>query len=127
MDGDDTVRVQWRVRISDDQPSGVFVRRQLRSVLSDLSEATVLDALLLVDALVSESLRFRHVPEELRMSRTDGCLRIDVVFCAATSEMPSVFAPSTGHGRLLLESLATNWSVTQEGRKSVAWAELDLI
>jgi hypothetical protein len=103
------------------------LRDTVRTLLAGYDPATVGDAMLVADSLVTAT--FRHgVPWEARLALTDGgaCLRIEVDTAGSLPPLPRELATVRGLGRLLLEDLATSWGVDRHQRHETAWAELDL-
>ncbi|MBB3053534.1 hypothetical protein FHS23_004588 [Prauserella isguenensis] len=105
-------------------------RDLLRYTLADLPEEFVIDALLVADELITDTLRSSGGPALLHVRRTNGgyCLQIEVTTLGAKPPTVSLAEASQGLqvGRIILEQLAANWGVEQNASSTTTWAALDI-
>ncbi len=117
------------IELENDVSACRCAREFLRDVLRMWCLLGVSDvAELLAGELVANVVRHVHAPMELRASRLQASLRIEVV---DPSTMPPVVRhpdPADDHGRgiLLVDSLASAWGVVLRPDGKTVWFEIDV-
>lgn len=101
------------------------VRALGRSWLAGYPDITVVDALLIVDSLVSNAVRWGCWPQEVRFHAHDAALlRIEVTSTVCDLPAPPVDLLNTAAmGRWLLEELTRSWGVDRDEHEQTTWAD----
>jgi len=119
-----------RLVLSEGLHAPAQARAWLATLLSDLSERLLGDALLLVSELVTNAVRHGRPEIEVGLQRDPGRVRVEVrdagdQLPVVPSGRPSIDRP-TGRGLLIVAATARDWGVvrgTDRVGKTV-WAEL---
>lgn len=122
----DTALLLLLVLPTDPADALAKVRDWVRKLLPDVTDPTRIDAVLIVDELVSNAYSHGGAPRMLRLHRTgDGnCLRVEVNDSAATA--PRLGKPQHGNasgGLMIIDQLCSNWGVAQHANHKTVWAE----
>jgi DNA-binding NarL/FixJ family response regulator len=100
-----------------------FVRRWLQeSRVSHLLD----EASLIVTELATNAVLHADSPYEVRLSRTDGVVRIEVADGDGGTPEPQPFSAvaESGRGIVIVSAIAASWGIDTQLRGKVTWAEL---
>lgn len=116
------------VTLQPDLSAPERARNSLEDVRDQLSEEVMDDVKLLVNELVTNSVKFAGEGKiELRLLASDEAVRVEVhdqgPGFSPSSQEPSL-TDTSGRGLFLVEALADRWGVTLDGTTCV-WFEID--
>lgn len=122
-------RTEAMLRLPPEQASAAAARRFVREVCTNWGcEHTLDEALVVVSELVTNAVVHAQSSCDLRISRRDGAVRIDVRDEGAGSPDPHVAAEEDEHGRglFLISAMSRAWGVepADDGVGKSIWAEL---
>jgi DNA-binding NarL/FixJ family response regulator len=101
----------------------------VRDTLADWAVSTQDEALLLVTELAANAVLHAQSSYDVRLSRADGLLRIEVSDNDSGTPEPQPFSSTaeSGRGVVLVSAIASSWGIETEGHEGkVTWAELPL-
>ncbi len=100
-----------------------FVRRWLQERGADhvFDEAS-----LIVTELATNAVLHADSPYEVRLSRTNGVVRIEVVDGDAGTPEPQPFSAvaETGRGIVIVSAISSSWGIEAQPQGKITWAEL---
>lgn len=102
------------------------LRQGVRAFLSPVPAEQLVDAVLVVDELVTHALRHGESPVRLRLQQRDHHRVLWIEVYDATTIPPQAYAPSAQHGLRLLDTVCTTWGVIPASPGTTVWAELAL-
>ena len=102
------------------------VREWARSLLPDLDEDLLVDALSVVDELTSNALRHASAPYRVGLRRSNGRLRIEVADGSTAPATPHTPDHVGGRGLMLVEAFSLAWNQELHPDGKIVWAELEL-
>ncbi|WP_181773697.1 ATP-binding protein [Amycolatopsis pittospori] len=100
------------------------VRAWARKELGDLAEDDLMDTILVLDELVSNALRHGKPPQQVRLLRRPGRLRIEVDDSGKTPAVPRRSSVNGGRGLALIEACSVAWGQDHRDDGKTVWAEL---
>lgn len=116
-----------RLAFSNDEPAAP-VRRRAQAVLGPASDA-VDDVLVVISELVENVTRHTRGGGELRLTRDDGVIRVEVR--DGDAAQPRLLPPDDrrigGRGLLVVAGMARRWGVRPEEAGKTVWAEIDIV
>jgi hypothetical protein len=98
-----------------------------RFVVTQLAEWTYLgsvdDVLIVATELVNNAVRYTHGGVLLRLSLSEGCLRLEVGDDSSAVPAPRQPGPDGGFGLHVVEKICTNWGVELLNQGKIVWCE----
>ena len=114
--------------LEDVFPPVRHARRWITENVPELDQSTLLDLLLIADALLTNAFEHATAPRRLRLSHREGrVVRVDV-FDASPELLPVLGKPGDhglrNRGLLLVNRLASRWGVDPEAGYKAVWGEV---
>jgi CheY-like chemotaxis protein/anti-sigma regulatory factor (Ser/Thr protein kinase) len=122
-----TARRNVSARFESDVRSVPLAREFVRRWLQDCGASHLLDeASLIVTELATNAVLHADSPYEVRLSRTEGVVRIEVADGDAGTPEPQPFSAvaESGRGIVIVSAIAASWGIDAQPRGKVTWAEL---
>jgi CheY-like chemotaxis protein/anti-sigma regulatory factor (Ser/Thr protein kinase) len=114
-------------RFDADVSTVPLAREFVRQWLHDLAADHVFDeASLIVTELATNAVLHADSPYEVRLSRTDGVIRIEVADADAGTPEPQPFSAvaESGRGIVIVSAISASWGIEAQPHGKVTWAEL---
>ncbi len=114
-------------RFDADVRSVPLARAFVRRCLVEWGSARVVDeAALVVTELAANAVLHASSPYEVRVSRTEGVVRIEVVDGDPGTPEPQPFSAvaEDGRGIVIVSALSASWGIDAQPRGKITWAEL---
>ena len=115
--------------LDDPAPSTGAVRCWAREVLSDLAADVLEDVVLVINELVSNAYDHGLAPRQLRLHRSTDPNLVRVEVDDASADPPIVgrsrIHNDRGRGLVIVEKLAEDWGVEQQGAGRTVWEEIN--
>ncbi len=114
--------------LEDTVPPVRRARRWIAENVPDLDQSTLLDLLLIADALLTNAFEHATAPRRLRLTRCAGHVVRVEVYDASPQLLPVLGKPGgrglRSRGLLLVNRLASRWGVNPETGHKAVWGEV---